>query len=101
MSIFKFNLGDEVRDLVTGIVGVVVAKTEWLNGCKRYTIEREAKKDGTLPESVSADEQQLELKKALKVKVGQPLNGEPPKEFTGGPRPTPTRARSTPKAVGR
>lgn len=95
MSEFKFNLGDEVKDLVTGVQGVIVSKTIWLNGCKRYTLERSApKEDGTLHEAISVDEQQLVVVAALKINVGQPLNGEAPKPFTGGPKPMP-------KATGR
>lgn len=102
MSHFKFNLGDEVKDSVTGVTGIVSSKTEFLNGCKRYGLEQPQKKDGSIPDVITVDEQQLLLVKALKVNVGQPLNGEPKKAFTGGPKPAPARSRmSKPKAFGR
>lgn len=101
MSAFKFNLGDELKDLVTGVIGVVVARTEWLNGCRRYTLDRPKNKEGVVPDAISVDEQQTILVKALKVNVGQPLNGKPLVRPPGGPRPAPTRARSIPKAFGR
>src|SRR4051794_18509658 len=101
MAIFKFNLGDQVKDLVTNIAGIIVARTEWLNGCKRYQLDRPVNKDGSLPDDISVDEAQCEMVKPLKVNVGQPIDGEKEKPRPGGPRPNQTRSRSTPKAFGR
>ena len=28
-----FKMRDEVTDIITGFTGIVVGKTEWLNGC--------------------------------------------------------------------
>ena len=36
---FKFNLGDEVKDKVSGFKGVIVAQTMWLNGCARILVQ--------------------------------------------------------------
>ena len=30
-------LGKEVEDMVTGCRGIVIGKTEWLNGCSRQS----------------------------------------------------------------
>ena len=38
--VFEFMTGEKVRDEVTGIEGVITAATIWINGCKRYGIER-------------------------------------------------------------
>lgn len=32
------NLGDTAKDTITGLTGVVVATTLWLNGCERITL---------------------------------------------------------------
>ena len=40
------NFGDKVKDRVTGLTGIVVARTEWLNGCIRVTVQPQELKDG-------------------------------------------------------
>ena len=52
-------LGDTVKDSVSGFVGVAVAKTEWLNGCTRWTVQPPVDKEGKLPETATFDEPQL------------------------------------------
>jgi hypothetical protein len=37
---FRFDLGRNVRDKVTRVEGVTTGATIWLNGCKRYIVER-------------------------------------------------------------
>jgi hypothetical protein len=44
---------------VTGAVGIATARTEYLNGCVRYLVEGEVKKDGKVPEPLYFDEGQL------------------------------------------
>ena len=77
----KFNLGDKVRDIVTGFKGVATAVTIWLNGCCRYGVQGTQLKDGRPTELVWIDEEQLELvsAKAISVKKRE--------KDTGGPRP--------------
>ena len=78
------NLGDRVKDKVTGFAGIVTAKTEWLNGCVRLTVQPEKlEKDGKVKDGMSFDIEQLELVKSSAVRV-QP-------QYTGGPRPEPAR----------
>ena len=74
------NLGDKVKDSVTGFTGIAVGKTLWLHGCNRITIQPEGlQKDGKMYETASFDEPQLVvIKKAVK-KEGD--------HVTGGPRP--------------
>ncbi len=77
------NLGDEAKDAVTGFVGICVARTEWLNGCVRCTLQPPAGKDGKVPDGVTFDEPQLVVVKASKVRAG-------PRD-AGGPIPSPQR----------
>lgn len=75
----NINLGDEVKDSVTGFIGVAVARTLWINGCTRWTVQpKGTNKDGKTFDSESFDQQQLVLVKASKVKEGS--------HKTGGPR---------------
>lgn len=73
------KLGDKVKDPVTGITGIAVARTEWLHGCARITVQpKGADKEGKPFEGSSFDEPQLEVVKPKKVKRGR--------KDTGGPR---------------
>lgn len=44
---FKFNNGEEVKDLVSGFTGIIDCCAIWLNGCKRYSIQPKVKKGET------------------------------------------------------
>lgn len=76
----NLKLGDKVRDTVTGLEGIAIAKTEWLNGCFRWTVQPPIDKDGKVPEAHSVDEHQL-IVVTEKTHV--------PNRATGGPRPAP------------
>lgn len=77
----KINLGDEVKDSITGFIGVAVARTEWITGCPRIVVQPKVKKDGLLPESVTFDENTLIVTKPVKSKaVDRAIGGPRPKE---------------------
>lgn len=79
-STFQFNNEDEVKCRLTGFKGVVIARTEWNNGCRRYTVQPKVGADGKLPDPQVFDEQDLVL-----VKGGAKSAASTPKPFTGGP----------------
>jgi hypothetical protein len=67
---FKFYNGVYVIDRVTGLAGVIVARTDCLTGCNRYTIQAPLDKDGKVPELYFVDEHSLvvdETKQRLKL----------------------------------
>lgn len=79
------NLGDKVKDTITGFKGVAVCRTQWLNGCVRIGIQpQELDKDGKPQEAQYFDVEQVEL---LEASV------KPPHEPAGGPMPAPQRAK--------
>lgn len=78
----EIQLGDKIRDKVTGFEGIAVCHSRWLSGCDRWTIQAPAK-DGKIPDLASFDVDCLEVTKRAAVKTT-------PKE-TGGPRHTPSR----------
>ncbi len=78
------NLGDTAKDTITGYTGIVVGRTEWINGCVRYIIQSTQLKDGVPVDPQHIDEPQLELVKAAKSKVKT--------DKTGGPILLPKRA---------
>lgn len=55
------NLGDKVTDVITGFVGIAVAKAMWLNGCARIGVQGVMTKDGKVPETEWFDEQQVRV----------------------------------------
>lgn len=80
------NLGDKARDTVSGFAGVCVARTEWLNGCWRMTLQPQGlDKDGKPQDSQTFDDFQLEVTEPKRQPVGS--------KETGGPRDEPVRAR--------
>ncbi len=77
----KINLGDKVKDSVTGFTGIVVALHKWLHGCTRCTVQPAVGKDGKLPEANAFDMPQLVVISKNKVKVGQGKTGGPRSEI--------------------
>jgi hypothetical protein len=58
---FKFNLGRKVRENICGLVGVVMARSEYLTGCRQYGVLPMAlDKDGKIPAWEWLDESRLE-----------------------------------------
>ena len=80
---FKFNLGDEIRDVITGFTGIITARSQWLSNCNTYNVQARTLHEGKPIDVKHFDEPQLELVKKTVV---------PEKRGTGGPeRPiTPT-----------
>lgn len=77
------NLGDEVKDSITGFQGVAVACTTWLHGCRGITVQpTKLDKDGKTKETQTFDEPQMVVVKAKRAAVGS--------RKTGGPRPEPS-----------
>ena len=75
---FKFDLGAEVEDLITGYKGIVIARTQWIYNCNTYGVRSTELKDGAPMEDKFFDEPALKEIKKQVVK---------PKTDTGGPTP--------------
>lgn len=58
---FEFELGQEVKDKITGFAGIVIGRTQWLTNCNTYSIKSKELKDGKPMESVGFDEPSLDL----------------------------------------
>ena len=74
------NLGDKVRDRVSGLEGIVVARTNWLNGCIRFTIQPQELKDGKPVDTSWFDIEDMEL---VRSNVLSPKT----RNITNGPMP--------------
>lgn len=53
--------GDRVRDVITGLEGVVVGTTDYLYGCRRLVVQPPVDKDGKHVDPVWVDEPQVEV----------------------------------------
>ena len=73
----EINLGDQVKDKVSGFKGVAIAKTEYLNGCFRIGVQPKVDKDGKSCDAEWFDEPQLEIIGKKKVKEGSKKVGGP------------------------
>lgn len=71
----EIKLGDKVRDEITGLVGIAVARIEFLNGCIQYDIQPPMNKKGEVPASEWVDVQQLEIIEPAKAKETDPNGG--------------------------
>jgi len=57
------ELGDKVRDPITGFVGVAVAKTEYIHACDEITVQSSVNEKGEVPEEKGFDLPRLDLLK--------------------------------------
>ena len=84
----RVELGDRVKDRITGLKGIVTGVSEWLYGCRRLSVQPEEAKDAKPAETFWIDEPQAEIVK--KAVVTRPVFGdnykskEPPRSH--GPR---------------
>ncbi len=75
----EIELGEKVRDKITGLEGIATAKTEFLNGCVQYEVTRKLRKGEPLTaesvQGVSIDEKQLEVIGTKKKPIEKSENG--------------------------
>ena len=82
-----FEIGDSVRDSITGFAGVIVGIHQYTTGCARASVQPRVGKDGKVPDSLGVDVLTLEM-----VKRG-PRHEAPVKPARiGGPRDDPARS---------
>lgn len=75
---FEYELGLEVEDIISGVKGIINARSQWINGCIRYSLQPKASKTdpSKMPEGYWLDEEQIKvLNKHVVMK----------KRNTGGP----------------
>ena len=78
------ELGSVVRDKITGLQGIAVARTEWVHGCTRYGVQPTKLHEMKPIDPQWFDEPQLEIVQAEKPK---------PAVTTGGPQRDPSATR--------
>ena len=87
------NLGDKVKDRVSGFCGVAVGKHDYLQGCTRITVQPAVDDNGKLPDTGTFDEPLLDVVVAGAVKPGTDIRGN-----AGGPEKWPDTTRFPPSS---
>ena len=78
MEIFEIEMGEKVKDSITGFSGVVTARAEYITGCRQYTVTPKCK-GGKHADSYWFDEARL-LESVKKSVSKKPKGG--PQQFT-------------------
>lgn len=87
----EIQLGDRVKDRISGLVGIVTAKSEYMNGCRRFGVQPEKlTKDGAVAADTWFDEPQLQLvKKSVHLAIPIGIVARSPiaqaRRYAGGP----------------
>lgn len=79
------NLGDEVKDIVTGFKGIATGRSQWLQGCDHILVQPPVNKKGEARDGKWFDEPQCKVLKRAKVKPTLTLR----QRKTGGPMLSP------------
>lgn len=66
---FKFNVGDRVKDRVTGFQGIVIGRSDYISGCDTYGVQPERLKDGIPQDTKWFDDPRLILVEAGVLKA--------------------------------
>lgn len=64
------ELGDRVRDVVSGFIGIVVGKSQWINGCSTSGVKSEELKDGLPTEIQWFDDPQIKIEEKNVIECG-------------------------------
>lgn len=72
------NLGDKVKHRYSGFEGIATARTHYISGCDRISISPKVKKDGTLGDTCSFDEPEVDVVKKGKVITPKKTGGWQP-----------------------
>ena len=92
----KIAFGKKVRDSVTGFVGFVTARCEYMNGCIQYEITPAELKDGVPQKEYWLDEQRVLAVKPQKEKY---VSTQPTiHKKAGGPQNHPAKSNPPPLA---
>lgn len=83
----EIKLGDLVEDRISGFVGVVIARAEWLYGCVRYAVAPRVLHNGDVITERWFDEPQIDVIERDTVRQ----RGHVMAPAAGGPRRDPTR----------
>ena len=79
---FNFNLGDKVKDKITGFEGIVTGRHQWVNNCNTYSVQPQILKDDAPQDACNFDESQLDLVEEKKISEVNRETGGPDKKVS-------------------
>lgn len=82
MTTYKFGLGEEVKDIITGFRGIVTSRAEYLTGCIHIGVQSQELKDGKVQDPEWIDQTRL-------VRVGKGISESYEVPGTSGPEHNP------------
>ena len=88
----KVDLGDHVKDVISGFAGIATGVFKYLNGCTRVCVTPRTVKDGKLLDEMVFDETQLTIVKRAAVTAA--MSAHAGTAGPGGPRKDPPRVKS-------
>lgn len=83
LNLSKIELGDHVREKVTGLEGVITGYHHWLTGCDSVTLQPPAK-DGKVPDPVRFDVGRVEVIEKAVVRRDRVLSSMAPSAIQEG-----------------
>lgn len=84
------QMGDKVRDTITGFKGRIVARCQYINGCDQCLVKPSVGEDGKMPAGEWIDDQQLEPQATRKPRTpATPSSYRSRSRGGGGMRETP------------
>lgn len=75
MKTTDIELGDQVKDAITGFEGVVICVSYWLNGCMRVVVQSKKTEKGLPTDPVTFDVEQLRITKKKVFTAASPSGG--------------------------
>jgi len=76
----EMNLGDVVRDIITGFEGIITSKCDYITGCTHFGIAPTELKDGRPQDSYYLDEQRLIFVKKSELSESSIRKGGPQRD---------------------
>lgn len=71
----NFQLGNKLRDTITGFSGIATSRVEYLTGCIQYGIAPKCTSDGKIQETQYFDEQRLVFEEDGIATTSKPTGG--------------------------
>ena len=81
----RIELGDEVEEQATGVVGIVMAETLYVTGCRQYAVQPKSSEAGKVPDAHWFDGVRLKITRKHVMDVSVRSMDRRPE--TGGPGP--------------
>lgn len=77
-------MGDEAKDIITGFIGIIITRCEYITGCDTYGIKPKIDKEGKEMDALWIDEGRVKIigkginKKEVKADKGNGASNEYP-----------------------